>query len=488
MRGLALLLGLTPLLVLELVLRLSDAGISEAVDHDPLVNMDQLQPLFVRTDSDGDWEIPEHRLNFFRPASFPATKSPGTKRVFVLGGSTVQGRPYATETAFSTWLQLWMQAADPDTNFEVVNCGGVSYASYRVAKILNEVLGHQPDAIVLYTGHNEFLEDRTYAEARSLGVIRRTASRIGSKLRTVRWLRERLVSPPAAPTELSAEVDAMLDHQGGLDGYRRDVDWRAGVETHFAETLASMVAATRRAGVPLIVCVPTGDLVNTPPIKTTKRANLSTDDSSTFDQAWELATNKDLTPEARLNACATCLAIDPEHAGALYVRGRLHYERHDVTAATVALTAARDHDVCPLRATTAITDAVEELAGRESRSARETPNSSDLLLVATDKRFDRRDSRGAKKPDGIVDPELFVDHIHPSIAGHQILGEAIFEKLLTLGWFAPDLDPVVIRSGYESLAVAHLETLDQTYFARGKQRLAGLRRWVTGRAGEIGID
>ena len=44
----------------------------------------------------------------------------------------------------------------------MINCGGVSYASYRLGPILDEVLGYEPDLIMLYTGHNEFLEARTY--------------------------------------------------------------------------------------------------------------------------------------------------------------------------------------------------------------------------------------------------------------------------------------------------------------------------------------
>ena len=187
MRVLAVLLGLMPLILIESGLRLMDNPAATAVDHDPWVNLEQLEPLFVLDRASGQWSIPESRMNFFRPASFAAVKPAQTRRIFVLGGSTVQGRPFSTETAFSTWLRLRLQAANPQLSFEVVNCGGVSYASYRVSKILDELLQHQPDAIVLYTGHNEFLEDRTYAEVRSMSAANRVASRLASKLETVRW-------------------------------------------------------------------------------------------------------------------------------------------------------------------------------------------------------------------------------------------------------------------------------------------------------------
>src|SRR5690606_6623553 len=119
-------------------------------------------PLFVANPETGNYEIPEARQVYFRPESFPIRKGLGEYRIFCLGGSTVQGRPYSVETSFTTWLEISLHAADPSRKWNVVNCGGVSYASYRLAPILEEVLRYEPDMIVLCTGHNEFLEDRTY--------------------------------------------------------------------------------------------------------------------------------------------------------------------------------------------------------------------------------------------------------------------------------------------------------------------------------------
>ena len=57
---------------------------------------------------------------------------------------------------------------------EIINTGGISYASYRVARLMEELLAYQPDVFVIYTGHNEFLEKRIYHKRPSLptGLIR----------------------------------------------------------------------------------------------------------------------------------------------------------------------------------------------------------------------------------------------------------------------------------------------------------------------------
>ena len=110
--------------------------------------------------------MPIARQGFFRPESFASHKGSREFRIFCIGESTVQGNPWGIETAFSTWLELSLRAADPSREWQVVNAGGISYASYRLSPIVAEVLQYQPDLLILCVGQNEFLEDRTYAPLR----------------------------------------------------------------------------------------------------------------------------------------------------------------------------------------------------------------------------------------------------------------------------------------------------------------------------------
>ena len=368
----------------------------------------------------------------------------------------------------SAWLKLRLQAGDPDTPFEVVNCGGVSYASYRVSRILDEVLTHQPDAIVIYTGHNEFLEEREYGP--DLAWNRHWIDRVATKFRTVTWLKSKL--QPASPSRpvMSSEVDARLDRIGGLERYHRDPEWRGGVEQHFAIALERMVMTVRRAGVPLVMCVPASDLVDTPPFKVENRWPADTSQREAFDQQWAIATAEG-PPAERLAALQQCLKLDPQHAGAHYGAGLLYYQRGDQQAARTHLTAARDFDVCPLRATSPIVRSVIDIADRYQ-----------VPIVRSDQLLDRRDVDGSARPDGICDPGYFVDHVHPTVAGHQAIAAEIARHLQRLEFFAVD-DGAEER--YRSLARTHLAGLGEDYYARGNQRLEGLRRWASGRAGKL---
>lgn len=504
-RWLAIGLAVLPWVLFELGLRwLAGPVTAEAIDLDPVTGMYRMPPLFefVPGDDGGRWEIASERMNFFRPASFAAVKPEGTRRVFVLGGSTVQGRPYATETAFSTWLQYRLESDDTAGSFEVVNCGGVSYASYRVAAILEEVLRHQPDAIVLYTGHNEFLEDRSYESVRAMGPIARQGDRVASKLHTVRWIKRQFATPVklgtpsdetmvsgddgvagdgggSRPLRFSAEVDAWLDHAAGMQAYRRDPPYRRRIEQQFEQTLRRMVADAKAAGVPILVCAPVSDIVDTPPFKVEPDPQLPERPRFELEAAWTIARNREIESRSRIEASRRCLQIDPEHAGAHYVLGSLLYKRlmngQPASGEAIAhhLTAARDFDVCPLRATSPIIESVKRVAQEQQ-----------IPWVDTLELFDTRSVSGIPLPDGLSDPEWFVDHVHPGIHGHQRIAAALADRFEKWGWIGQS---TATERRYEARAAEQIRSLGEEYFQRGQQRLEGLRQWATGRSAKVGI-
>ena len=168
--------------------------------------------------------------------------------------------------------------------------------------------------------------------------------------------------------------------------------------------------------------------------------------------------------------------MDPLDAGAHYVAGRLFYEQGNVEEAQEHLILAKDFDVCPLRATTAIEQSVVQIAMQEN-----------IPIIPTPDLFDQRDIHGNRLPDGIVDPEFFVDHLHPSIRGHQVLGKAIADNMIQNGLFSGlprPQDALLAEQRFEALALQHLAGLGEAYYVRGRQRLEGLRRWAAGRVGQ----
>ncbi|MEQ8786036.1 MAG: hypothetical protein RIC55_07040 [Pirellulaceae bacterium] len=464
-RLLAVLLGLSPLLLCEALFALLGWGlVSEA--EDPYVGFSEIRPLFVRR---GDrYEIPTSRLTYFRPQSFPAEKGSRTFRIFCLGGSTVQGRPYSVETAFSTWLALNLQAADPSRDWEVINCGGVSYASYRLAPIVEEVLELQPDLLILYTGHNEFLEDRTYTDVKETPAPIAAAHNLLAHSRTYNVLRGAWHGggDSSARSELAGEVDALLDYKGGLEAYRRDDRRRRGVVEHFEFNLRRMITMADRAGVPVLLVDPVSNLKDCPPFKYQHASDLTDQQKDAFDALWKQA--QQLAGEQferQYELLQQTLAIDDRHAGVHYHLGKCceALGRHD--EAKQHFLRARDEDLCPLRIITPLREAI--------------------LRVAADTGTPLVDVRGAfeaESPHGIPGEELMLDHVHPDIHGHQMIADLLLEAMEEQQLVTPHDD---WRERRKPLFTAQMQSLDDVYFQRGRQRLEGLRRWSQGRALKI---
>jgi hypothetical protein len=179
----ALLLPVAAVLIFFLLLEggLALFGVKPATQaEDPFVGFASNAPLFVPSRGADGAELlvtASNKKDYFNRQSFPRQKAPNTVRVFTLGGSTTYGRPYDDSTSFSGWLRELLPAADKSRHWEVINAGGISYASYRVAKLMEELIRYQPDLFVIYTGHNEFLEERTYRELKEISpLVRSTAS------------------------------------------------------------------------------------------------------------------------------------------------------------------------------------------------------------------------------------------------------------------------------------------------------------------------
>lgn len=479
LRGLAILLGLLPVVAAELTLRALGLP-RQSPRMDPFVDLNALEPLFVRSAKTGDamrMSIGEERMNLFRPASFEMPKPPATFRVFALGGSTTQGEPYSTETAFPKWLELSLQAALPERRVEVVNCGGLSYASYRVLAVLREVIEYQPDLVVVYTGQNEFLERRTY-DGYEPGTWLSAARGRATQLRLVQVLRNSLVGATPAgaarvdplvrdPTQLAREVDALLDYRGGLDDYRRGELQRVAVVDHLAWNVSEMIATCRDHKLPIALVAPVTNLLDCPPMKFEWDPRLTEEQRAQAEQLWQAARARSgVDRQAAMEACQAALAIDDGHAGAWFLLGRLQYEQGDYPQALSSLRSARDTDVCPLRATSAIRESILSVAAE-----RGTPT------------LDADDMFSELSPHGIVGERWLVDHIHPSINGNQLLGRGLAEHLVASGIIEATREDW--HNGLERVFAEHLSSLNEAYFHRGKQRLEGLLLWTEGRAKKV---
>ncbi|RQW03033.1 hypothetical protein EH222_12865, partial [candidate division KSB1 bacterium] len=77
-------------------------------------------------------------------------------RIFVLGGSTTAGFPYSYNLMFPRILNFQLSELFPDRYIEVVNTAMSAVNSYTLLDFMDEIIAKEPDAILIYAGHNEY--------------------------------------------------------------------------------------------------------------------------------------------------------------------------------------------------------------------------------------------------------------------------------------------------------------------------------------------
>ena len=462
-----------PFLAGEVLLALFDPSWAR-LKEDPLVGFSETKPLFELNQQTDTYRIREDRLRAFVQNGFPATKHPDTFRIFCLGGSTVQGRPYSIETSFTTWLRLSLETAHPNLNIEVINCGGVSYASYRLAPILKECLQFEPDLILLCTGNNEFLEDRSYTFTKKTLPILDPIFGILSHSRIVRCAMAagvKWTNSDVRQAILGPEVDAMLDYERGIERYHRNETWRQSVEEHFRINIQNMIQTCRRAKVPMMLLSPCVNLKDTPPFKSEHQEHLNTSQRMKWESCLTGASmeiQKGNLEEA-LDLLQQALQLDSKHAMTWYQAGQILYQSGKFQPAKQYFERALEEDICPLRIRRNMRHMLSSIAQTE-----------DIPF------YDLQETAAESTVTGIAGNEFMVDHVHPTITGHQTIGMELAIQIQR-HWLKTESN-ADLTEDIQQCFQDHLSSLPDHYFANGLQRLQNLQAWTQGRADGAPIE
>jgi tetratricopeptide (TPR) repeat protein len=362
-----------------------------------------------------------NKLAWFNRQSFPRHKEAQTFRVFCLGGSTTYGHPYDDTASFAAWLRELLPLSLPETRWEVINAGGISYASYRVASLMEELSQYKPDLFIVYSGHNEFLEERTYGELRAASPARVRLTAALAHTRTYALL-DRVVHGSPPPAQLPSEVDAALDHSVGPSSYHRDDRQRQQVLQHFDFNLNRMVGLARAAGAGILFATPAANLKDCSPFKSEHGQGLSLQEqqrvSAHLDEARRLEREGDVS--GALAECQAAVEIDPRFAESHFLAGRQLLALKRRVEAAAAFRRALDEDICPVRAPSEIRAIVRRAADRWGVPA--------VDFVALLERESLR-NQGHTVPGN----EYFLDHVHPTLEATRLLGVAIARELAGSG-------------------------------------------------------
>jgi len=448
--------------------------------EDPYVGFSGTIPLFEV--EDGTAQVSKQKLRYFNESSFPAQKPPNTTRIFCFGGSTTYGHPFDQRTSFSRWLEELLKVSNPERNYEVINVGGISYASYRIVPLIRETLQYDPDLMIIYTGHNEFLERRTYSQILDKGSWLPSARSRLDQLRIYRAL-ERLLEPvtgnlqsevdvktDGAGTQrkpvLQSEVTAVLDRSAGLDLYHKDDQFTAGVIEHFSHNLKSMITLCRESDVPVILVDPPCNLKDFSPFKSEHDHRMTRADQEKFTrsmrQAEEMIGEGDHEGAQRL--LGHLLEQDPLYADAHFLAGKAAMAAKRYDDAYGHFVKAKDLDVCPLRIISPLTDRIRRTAAKEG-----------VPLIPFVDVVSQRVREGGDSS-GIPGNESFLDHVHPTTELHQVLAEQLLEQMAKMG--LAQEKKVLTAADKQALYERIMGGLDRQFMALRDLNLAKTLKWA----------
>lgn len=347
---------------------------------------------------------------------FKMIKDKNTCRIFVLGESTTIGYPYFHNGSFHRWLQYRLTRTFPGRSFEIINLSVTAVNSYTVLGFAKELVDYQPDAVLIYSGHNEYYGTLGVASTSRLAG-NRTLIRLMLALRRLRL------------TQLLT------------NGYRRLAGLFSAGKHYSGETLMQVMVADGRIPYGSVMYQRGLDQFEANMDETLK---LFSDRHIPVYISSLVSNEKDMKP---------FVSVEPgNNAASQYSLGRVAYEHGDTGQARTYFTKAIDLDGLRFRAPATINDIIVRLCGKYS----------DTHLVDAHAEF------GDWSAGHLIGNELLLEHVHPNLTGYALLSDAFYRELKRTHFFSAGEEQdtaseITLRQLMKDMPLTALDSLSGAY-------------------------
>ena len=308
---------------------------------------------------------------------FDKEKKPNTIRIFVLGESSAAGYPYDLKVAFSGEIKRRLLLLYPEKNIEVINLGMAAINTYTILDLIDGVIEQKPDAIAIYTGHNEYYGAWGVGSTENIGnqrwLIRFVMN--AEKYKTVQMLRNFISYMMSVGSQEATSrktlMESMVNDQ--LIPYQSDL-FKAGIE-QYSENMEIIVSKIRDANIPVVIGSLTSNIKDQKPFISQRIDSLPAA-SDIFSEANNLENKSD------------------------YQKAFQKYSY------------ARNLDLLRFRAPSELNEVIRNLSAKYN-----------IPLADVDSLF-KINSANQLPADN-----LFIDHLHPNIAGYRLMGKLFLETM-----------------------------------------------------------
>lgn len=437
------------LVVIELLLRIFHYGYNTSVI---LEDKDFPGFCFLNPDLSKKYFTTEQLATSGNKDYFKKIKDQNTFRIFVLGESSALGFPYNHNGSISRMLKYRLERSYPEMQFDVINCAMVGVNSYTVLDIVKGLVKYQPDAMVIYTGHNEYYGALGVASTNKLGRNRNLVNftiwlRQFKVFQALMKFRERIVKL-ANPDP--AKFRNRMERMAGKNVPYNSELYHAGLK-QFGDNLSEMLQLFKKHNIPVFL----GNIVsNEKDQMPFESQSASPHKNDEWIRLYTSALNflkKGIKDSASLTL-QKVNSIDSTYATAQFFQAQLAYEQGKFPEAKHHFGNAKELDIIRFRAPEEINTIIEQ-------SAKKYQN----YFVDVRKAFEM------KSPHGIIGKELVLEHLHPNIDGYFLIAESFFQSLNKSGLIRSEFQeqPVEkIRWQYPITPVDSFRGLYEVYMLR----------------------
>jgi tetratricopeptide (TPR) repeat protein len=336
---------------------------------------------------------------------FDKQKKQNAFRVFILGGSSAAGYPYMPMGSFSRYIRRRLELTYPNTKIEVVNISMTAVNSYTVLDLISGVLEHDPNLILIYTGHNEFYGALGVGSLESLGSNRFIIKSVLylNKFKTTQLVRNFISSVLSIFSSEKSKVKsgALMSRMAKDKSIKLNSEkFNNGIE-QFSHNLADILSEVNEAKVPILI--------------------------------GRLASNiKDQKPFISVETPGF------KTANEIFAQAKSALQNKKFSKADSLFNLAKDLDGLRFRAPEIFNTEIIKLCKKFK-----------VHFVAIDSVF------SSVSPDGITGNNLMVDHLHPNLAGYKLMGRTFYESMEKFGYLPKFEKPQIPFALQDSIANAN---------------------------------
>lgn len=344
------------------------------------------------------------------PIRMKQQKSGEDFRIVCLGGSTTGG-------PFPAILNELLNRSEVNKIVEVVNLGIITFNSYQVLDIVKKLPQYDPDLLIIYMGHNEIYGPLGVGSKVALGTSR-------DVINLVLRLREFKIFQLA--NNLYSSLRASPDRPAmERSPYKRMVNsslaprhpLRGQAIENFTGNLHEILSIADRHQIPVIVGTIVSNLRDWRPFD-------SEPPPDSLDVArWQqlLASGKaafeaDRLEDAERNYLAA-IELFSDHAQTHFDLGHVYLAMEHRDLAERSFTTARDLDVLPIRAPSAVNETIRRVA-----------EEAGVVLADFEAVFEDHDS------DSVMGKPVFFEHLHPTVPGDYLIASHLTNVILDQGY------------------------------------------------------